>query len=122
MRLDMTLRRGVDNDEDAELLERLPPSEYDPEIDVPPDDWTVLKVDLTRRIDQVPFGQVRVEFFYEELEFRTPLLFDYVEFELTGLPEGKYRAVVMHPTVRVPVIKEGIVLQKGEIAELKLLE
>ena len=122
VRLDMTLRRGVDNDEDAELLERLPPSEYDPEIDVPPDDWTVLKVDLTRRIDQVPFGQVRVEFFYEELEFRTPLLFDNVEFELTGLPEGKYRAVVMHPTVRVPVIKEGIVLQQGEIAELKLLE
>ncbi|MFQ5843374.1 MAG: hypothetical protein ACE5JG_00120 [Planctomycetota bacterium] len=120
VRLDFRLRRSGVSEGERALLERLPPSAYDPEIDVPPDDFTTLEADLTRPMNEAPFPSIRVEFFYDGLEFQTPLHFDRPTFTLTGLPEGVYRAVLTHATLRIPAVFERLTLERGKVARLEL--
>jgi len=121
-RVDVRLRRGAEVDEEAsELLERLPPA-FDDEGDAAPAPGgrTTLVIDAERPRDQAPFPSVRVEFFYGEEEFRAPEERSGTRFELHGLPEGSWRALLLHSSMRQPVVREGIVLRRGEVVVAKV--
>ena len=116
-RVDMRLRKGdFGEDEDAELLKRLPPvvedlDDVDEELRA---DGTILTVDTRRSENAVPFPGVRVSFFDGELEFTAPMSFSEEKFELFGLPEATYRAVLSHPLLEDPIIIDNIRLVRGE--------
>ncbi|MGQ0614047.1 MAG: hypothetical protein ACT4PV_09950 [Planctomycetaceae bacterium] len=116
-RLDLRLRRGAEVDEEAwELLERLPPSFEEEGDPAPaPGSRTTLVIDAERPPDQAPFPSLRIEFFYGEDEIRAPEERSGPRFELHGLPEGSWRALLLHSSMRQPVVREGIVLRRGEI-------
>jgi len=120
-RLDLRLRRGDEIDEEeAELLARLPPV-YDEEAEArPPGDRTLLLVDVRRPRDKPPFRAVRVEFFHGEDEYAPPLEISGEEFQLPGLPEGRYRALLHHPTLRQPIVREPVVLKRGEATSIRM--
>lgn len=114
-RLDVRLRRGqFADDDEAELLQRLPPTIYSPDPeDAAPADTTILRIDISRPLDQPPLPGARVLFFEGDQEFAPPLRFDRQQFELVGLPEATYRAVLTHPTLKKPIVKD-ITLRRGE--------
>jgi hypothetical protein len=73
----------------------------------------MLTVD-TRRPQAKPFPGVRIRFFEGDLEFTAPVEYFEEEFDLVGLPEATYRAVLTHPTLSKPMVIEPIVLRRGE--------
>ena len=113
VRLDVRLRRGgeVDADE-TELLRRLPPALNEPEP--APAETTMLAIDVTRPLDQPPFAAVRVLFFSREEEFAPPMEFLESAFEIVGLPEANYRAILQHGSLKKPMVREGILLRRGK--------
>ena len=54
-----------------------------------------------------------VQFFEEDEEIAPPMLFDDSEFDLIGLPEGVYRAVLTHESLRKAIVRDRIQLQRG---------
>lgn len=122
LRLDLRMRRGEfaeDERDEVELLSRLPPvvvAEGDGPV---PEATTVLEVDA-RRPNAKPFPAVRVRYFEGDLEFAPPGEYFEEEFDLVGLPEATYRAVLTHATLDKPIVVEPIVLRRGEPFVLEL--
>ncbi|MDH3591638.1 MAG: hypothetical protein OER88_07160 [Planctomycetota bacterium] len=121
-RIDLRLRRNRDlEDDDADLLERLPPVIQAPDETLPPpSDATILRIDADRGEDKEPFPGVRIVFYEEELEFAPPMEFFEDSFEIVGMPEADYRAVLTHPALKKPIVKERIRVRRGEVAEIAL--
>ncbi|MHC4953116.1 MAG: hypothetical protein ACYTGZ_04445 [Planctomycetota bacterium] len=124
-RLDLRIRKGqADRVEDSELLQRLPPVVVDAE-DVPEEkrgDFTFLTVDTTRAADKVPFPGVHVRFFENDMEFTAPMSYSEAKFEIVGLPEATYRAVLTHGLLDKPIVVDGIQLRRGEPYTVQLEE
>ena len=118
-RLDFRLRRRGEEMLDTELLNRLPPVFHD-EGELPAARVTRLVVDARRPADQPPFRVVRVEFYYENQEISSPLEFNEGKFDLVGLPEGKWRAILTHPTIKKPIVSDSVELREGARSELVL--
>ncbi|MEE8106944.1 MAG: carboxypeptidase-like regulatory domain-containing protein [Planctomycetota bacterium] len=115
-RLDIRLRRRSQEDDDAELLQRLPPVFEEEEL--PPEQITHLLVDANRAPHKEPFRVVRVQFFLEEQEIAPTLEFDDKLIDLTGLPEGQWRAVLTHPTLKKPIVSGDFTLERGRTTEI----
>ena len=116
LRLDLRLRRGEfaeDEREEVELLSRLPPVVAAEGEGPVPAATTLLAVD-TRRPQAKPFAGVRIRFFEGDQEFTAPVEYFEEEFDLVGLPEATYRAVLTHSTLSKPMVVEPIVLRRGE--------
>jgi hypothetical protein len=116
LRLDLRLRRGEfaeDERDEVELLSRLPPVVAAEGEGPLPEATTVLEVDA-RRPQAKPFPGVRIRFFEGDTEFAAPVEYFEEEFDLVGLPEATYRAVLTHPTLEKPAVFEPIVLRRGE--------
>jgi hypothetical protein len=120
IRLDLRVRRGIEVDLDEEaLLRRLPP--FEPESEgAPGADVTLLKIDARRPSYERQFTGLRVRFFDKELEFAPPMEFDDADIDLVGLPEATYRAILSHPTLVRPVVRDNIVLRRGEPVEVEM--
>jgi len=124
-RMDMRLRAGVaDRVEDAELLKRLPPVvESGEEVAVERRGiTTVLTIDAARMDNAVPFPGVFVRFFENDMEYSAPMSFQESTFDLVGLEEATYRAVLTHPLLKKPIIVDDIKLIRGEPRQVKLRE
>jgi len=124
-RMDLRIRRGqADRVEDAELLARLPPViETGEEVEEQErGDSTVLTIDAAREDHQIPFPGVLVRFFEGDMEYSAPMSFTEPTFELVGLPEATYRAVLTHPLLDKPLIIDGIRLVRGEPRTVRLRE
>jgi hypothetical protein len=107
------------SEHDAELLKRLPPAVYvDEEDEALAPGYTTLQVNARRSDRHEPFPAVEVRFFQGELEFLPPMQFSEMEFDLFGLPEANYRAVLTHPSLRKPLVVGNVQLRAGEIFEL----
>jgi hypothetical protein len=122
LRLDLRLRRGEYAEaerEEVELLSRLPPVVAAEGEGPVPETTTVLTVDA-RRPHAKPFAGVRICFFEGDLEFAAPVEYFEEEFDLVGLPEATYRAVLTHSTLSKPMVIEPIVLRRGEPIVLEL--
>ncbi|MHC4730013.1 MAG: Ig-like domain-containing protein [Planctomycetota bacterium] len=116
LRLDLRLRRGQfaeDERDEVELLSRLPPVIAAEGEGPAPEASTVLAVDM-RRPHAKPLPGVRIRFFEGDVEFAAPVEYFEDEFDLIGLPEATYRAVLTHPTLTKPIVVEPIVLRRGE--------
>jgi hypothetical protein len=116
LRLDLRLRRGEfaeEGQDEVELLSRLPPVVAAEGEGPAPESTTMLTVD-TRRPQAKPFPGVRIRFFEGDLEFTAPVEYFEEEFDLVGLPEATYRAVLTHPTLNKPLVIEPIVLRRGQ--------
>lgn len=114
-RVDFRVRAGsAPDEEESELLQRLPPEVIDPDEGLPPSDVTTLILDTTRADGSAAFRAVRVQFFDGESEFTSPIEKSEPRFEVTGLPEATYRAILTHPTLRKPVVRDQLVLKRGE--------
>lgn len=113
-RLDLRLRRGVFADDDEGLLlSRLPPVAPDAAEEPVLHDTTIMRIDARRPVSEVPFAGVEVRFFEGDLEFAPPMEFHELEFELTGLPEATYRAVLEHPNLKKTIVQDHLVLRRG---------
>ena len=125
-RVDLRMRRAHDIDErDAHLLRRLPPvvgrGEDAPVAEeLPPSLTTTLQIDVRRKEGQEPFPAVRISFFEEDEEIAPRLTFTELEFELLGLPEGQYRAVLTHPLLKKPLVKDRFLVRRGHDNLLRL--
>jgi hypothetical protein len=114
LRLDLRLKRGGEVDQDtAELLRRLPPVLNAPDAGTA-EETTRLGIDVARPPHEVPFPVVRVIFFDQSEEFAPPMEFAEPEFEIVGLPEANYRAVLQHPSLKKPLVREDILLRRGK--------
>jgi len=116
-RMDLRVRKGdFQTTADAELLRRLPPVvETEEEFgDAPRGEVTAVTIDVRRAENKVPFPGVSVRFFEGELEFTAPMTFDQDQFDLIGLPEATYRAVLTHPLLEKPIVRTEIKLRRGE--------
>jgi hypothetical protein len=118
-RLDFRLRRRGEETLDIELLTRLPPVFHD-EGDMPAAEVTRLVVDARRPEDQPPFRVVRVEFYFENEEISSPLEFNEAKFDLVGLHEGKWRAILTHPMLKKPIVSDSVELREGEKTDVVL--
>ncbi len=117
-RLDLRLRRGADaGQEEVELLQRLPPAVDTAPEDLPPD-ATLLHVDARSAPGAVQPDGVRVRFFFGDREFIAPMEIDLLEFPLRGLPEGDYRAILVHPSFDRPRIRDRVPVRRGQPFEL----
>lgn len=116
-RMDLRVRKGsFQEQDDAELLNRLPPVVEDG-ADIEEDrlgDRTFLTVDAKRPDSKIQLLGVRVRFYEGDMEFTAPLSFTGSKFDITGLPEATYRAVLDHPLFDRPIIQTGIKLHRGE--------
>jgi hypothetical protein len=65
---------------------------------------------------------VRVRFFDKELEFAPPMEFDDAQIDLVGLPEATYRAILSHPSLVRPIVRDHIVLRRGYPVEVEMRE
>jgi len=116
-RMDLRVRKGdFQTTDDAKLLRRLPPVvETEEEFgDAPRGEVTAITIDVRRAENKVPFPGVNVRFFEGELEFTAPMSFDRDQFDLIGLPEATYRAVLTHPLLEKPIVRTEIKLRRGE--------
>jgi hypothetical protein len=116
-RMDLRVRKGdFQTTDDAQLLRRLPPVvETEEEFgDAPRGEVTAVTIDVRRAENKVPFPGVKVRFFEGELEFTAPMSFDRDQFDLIGLPEATYRAVLTHPLLDKPIVRTEIKLRRGE--------
>jgi len=122
-RIDMRIRRGqADLVEDSVLLTRLPPV-IETGDEVEPDrrgEVTILTVDAAREGHEVPFPGVEVRFYEGDMEYSAPMSFREDKFELVGLHEATYRAVLTHPLLDKPIIVDNIRLVRGEPRTIKL--
>ncbi|MHC4957202.1 MAG: carboxypeptidase-like regulatory domain-containing protein [Planctomycetota bacterium] len=122
-RVDLRMRQFDDPDErDAHLLRRLPAvldDDLDPE-DLPPALTTSLAIDVRRGENEDPFPGVRVSFWEDDEEFGPRLEFTEQRFEIVGLPEGEYRAVLTHPALKKPLVADKVVVRRGRENVLEL--
>jgi hypothetical protein len=120
-RLDLRLRaRDGDEERDAELLRRLPPVIWDGEEERPVAETTLLRVDARRPADAPPFPAVRVSFWELNEEVAAPMEFNEPVFELVGLSEGSYRAILTHRSLSKPLVADRFTLERGERVEIVL--
>jgi len=120
IRLDLRVRRGIEVDRDEEaLLRRLPPVEPESE-GASGADVTFLKIDARRPAHEPQFTGLRVRFFDKDMEFAPPMEFDDAEIDLVGLPEATYRAILSHPTLVRPIVRDNIVLRRREPVEVEM--
>ena len=120
IRLDLRVQPGIEVDKDEEaLLQRLPPVVPEGEEAAGPD-ATVLKIDARRPVHEPPFKGIRVRFFDHEQEFAPPMDFDGSEIDLVGLPEATYRAILTHPALVRPIVRDRIVLHRGTPVEVEM--
>jgi len=120
-RLDLRVRRGIEVDRDEQaLLRRLPPVTVDLEEGAPGPDTTILRVDARRPSYQPPFDGILVRFFDGEEEFSAPMEFTESQVEIYGLPEATYRAILTHPALARPIVRDRIVLRRGVPVEVEM--
>ncbi|MHC4547989.1 MAG: hypothetical protein ACYTEZ_04360 [Planctomycetota bacterium] len=120
LRLDLRLRRGAQAaDDEAELLSRLPPVAAAAGEGPAPEGATLLTIDARRAAHEKPFPGVRILFFEEDQEFAPPLEFFEEEFDVIGLPEATYRAVLTHPSLKRPLVRDRILLRRGQPVTLE---
>jgi hypothetical protein len=81
---------------------------------LPPSDVTTLIVDTSRADGTPAFRAVRVQFYDGESEFTSPIEKSEPRFDVTGLPEATYRAILTHPTLKKPIVRDRLVLKRGE--------
>ncbi len=118
IRLDLRVRRGIEVDRDEEaLLRRLPPVEME---GASGEGSTLLKVDARRPAHEQQFEGLRVRFFDNNLEFAPPMEFDDAQIDLVGLPEATYRAILSHPALARPIVRDNIVLRRGYPVEVEM--
>lgn len=121
LRIDFRLREGAQLDEEeSELLQRLPPVLYDYAEEAPPSDRTLLVLDCARPETEPPFPVIRVEFFEASEELWAPLEFNGPRVEIPGLPEATYRAILSHPSLKKPIIRDNIAVRRGETATVEM--
>jgi hypothetical protein len=122
-RVDLRMRQFDDPDErDAHLLRRLPAvldDEIDPE-ELPPALTTTVTVDVRPGLQEEPYPGVRVTFWEDDEEFGPPLEFTENRFEIVGLPEGEYRAVLTHASLKKPLVLDKIQVRRGRENLLEL--
>jgi hypothetical protein len=119
IRLDLRVRRGIEVDRDEEaLLRRLPPAEL--EEGASGEGATLLKIDARRPAHERQFEALRVRFFDKEQELAPPMQFDDAQCDLVGLPEATYRAILSHPSLARPVVRDNIVLRRGYPVEVEM--
>ena len=116
-RLDLRVRKGSHAEqEDAELLRRLPPlvdgasATEEPRLA----DTTFLTIDAKRPGNAIPLPGVVVRFFEGGMEYRAPLSFTGEKFDLAGLQEGTYRLILEHPLLNRPLVHDRVKLVRGE--------
>jgi hypothetical protein len=120
IRLDLRVRRGIEVDRDEEaLLRRLPPVEFEGE-GAPGAGATLLKIDARRPAHEQQFPGIRVRFFDGEKEFAPPMDFDDPQVDLLGLPEATYRAILTHPALPRPIVRDNIVVARGSAIEVEM--
>jgi hypothetical protein len=120
IRLDLRVRRGIEVDRDEEaLLRRLPPIEFEGE-GAPGPGATLLKIDARRPAHERQFPGVRVRFFDGEQEFAPPMEFSDPQVDLLGLPEATYRAILTHPALARPIVRDNIVVARGTPIEVEM--
>ncbi|HEX5137330.1 MAG TPA: carboxypeptidase-like regulatory domain-containing protein [Planctomycetota bacterium] len=120
IRMDLRVRRGIEVDRDEEaLLRRLPPIEYEGE-GAPGAGATLLKIDARRPSHEQQFPGLRVRFFDGEKEFAPPMDFDDAQIDLVGLPEATYRAILSHPALPRPIVRDNIVVRRGAPVEVEM--
>jgi len=120
IRMDLRVRRGIEVDRDEEaLLRRLPPIEYEGE-GAPGGGVTLLKIDARRPSNEQQFPGIRVRFFDGEKEFAPPMDFDDPQIDLMGLPEANYRAILSHPALSRPIVRDNIVVRRGSPVEVEM--
>jgi hypothetical protein len=120
IRLDLRVRRGIEVDRDEEaLLRRLPPVEYEGEGG-PGAGATLLKIDARRGAHEQQFPGLRVRFFDGEKEFAPPMEFRDPQVDLVGLPEATYRAILTHPALPRPIVRDNIVVRRGSPIEVEM--
>jgi hypothetical protein len=121
IRLDLRVRQGIEVDRDAEaLLRRLPPVTLELEEGAQAPDATLLRLDARRPAHVEPYEGLFVRFFEGDMEFAPPREFDLLEVELWGLPEATYRAILTHPSLTRPIVRDNIVLRRGLAVEVEL--
>lgn len=114
-RIDLRMSRfNKGEDPDARLLRRLPPSIDEAPEDLAPDDTTLLRVDARPPVDRPPFPGIRVSFWERDEEFAPPMEFTESVFELAGLYEGSYRAILTHPSLAKPIAIDKVVVKRGD--------
>jgi len=120
-RFDFRVRAGARIDEEeTELLKRLPPAVIDPEEGLPPSDLTSITFDTSLPDGSPAFTAVRVQFFDGDMEFTAPVEKTEPRFEIVGLPEATYRLILSHPSLRKPILRDGIVLERGKPRTVEL--
>lgn len=120
IRLDLRVRRGIEVDRDEEaLLRRLPPVEFEGE-GAPGAGATLLKIDARRPAHEPQLPGLRVRFFDGEKEFAPPMDFDDAQIDLVGLPEATYRAILTHPALARPILRDNIVVRRGFPLEVEM--
>jgi hypothetical protein len=119
IRLDLRVRRGIEVDRDEEaLLRRLPPVEM--EEGASGEGVTLLHIDARRPAHEPQFKGLRVRFFDNQQEFSPPMDFDDARIDLAGLPEATYRAILSHPSLVRPIVRDNIVLRRGSPVEVEM--
>ncbi len=119
IRLDLRVRRGIEVDRDEEaLLRRLPPVEM--EEGASGEGATLLKIDARRPAHEQQFEGLRVRFFDKDQEYAPPMEFNDAQIDLLGLPEATYRAILSHPSLVRPIVRDNIVLRRGSPVEVEL--
>jgi hypothetical protein len=120
VRMDLRVRRGIEVDRDEQaLLRRLPPAEAE-EGGVPGPGATYLKIDARRRAHEKQFPGLRVRFFDGAEEMWPPMESVEPRIDIVGLPEASYRAILSHPALPRPIVKDGIVLRRGYPIEVEM--
>ena len=121
MRVDLRMRRNQNTeDADAHLLRRLPPVISTDAADQPLSEVTILYVDARRPKHEKQLPSVLVSFWEGSEEIAPRMEFTELEFELVGLPEGSYRAILTHPLLKKPVIIDRFEVTRAVTVEIVL--
>jgi len=121
MRVNLRMRRNRNiEDADAHLLRRLPPVISTDTADHPLSEVTILYVDARRPEHEKQLPAVLVSFWEGSEEIAPRMEFTELDFELVGLPEGTYRAILTHPLLKKPVIIDRFEITRAVIAEIVL--
>ena len=121
MRVDLRMRRNENlEDADAHLLRRLPPVINTDPADLPLSEVTTLYVDARRPEHEKQLPSIVVSFWEASEEFAPRMEFNEHEFELVGLPEGSYRAILTHPLLKKPVIIDRFEVTRAVTVEIVL--
>ena len=121
LRVDLRMRRFENlEDRDAHLLRRLPSVITTDPAELAPAETTILRVDARQPQHVAPLPGVKVSFWEGSEELAPRMSFTELEFELVGLSEGAYRAILTHPLLKKPIVVDNFTIKRGDPAEIVL--